>query len=421
MANLTQCPISRCLTESNYCESFPSANTKFQVIVIVVLPIVLAITAPLLSRLPIACRRDDDTPDDAKYSNVDPPMFLCGVGLLPLDCGASGLITVIWGFSLAFVVAFFSLLASPTPCDTALGACRTISCACGSGLVREGYVFMFCLLVLTSATLVQRFSSMAQHHRVQHRLIKPTLILGSLLLALTGVFPEKYDTNGSIDGVYTLLYSLHLLGVFGASTALMLVPFGWFFEHWYTHRQEVPLRSLLARAAYVLSTLGFGMAFMNSASDSKVQDSVVQFCHFLTDEESCNGYPLLSPGNCAEAQSALKLSDNIVQPNFLCKWVPNSQLSNWTRLVAPPSYVESSSCVRHECPLGEYARGVALEFAVLFLTLTYVPSFAIHDVRRLLNRPPPEARRPVLDAVGEPSYQEPLQLAVEQNAGEQRS
>ena len=77
--------------------------------------------------------------------------------------------------------------------------------------------------------------------------------------------------------------------------------------------------------------------------------------------------------------------------------------------------------MRHECPLGEYARGVALEFAVLFLTLTYVPSFAIHDVRRLLNRPPPEARRPVLDAVGEPSYQEPLQLAVEQNAGEQRS
>ena len=30
-----------------------------------------------------------------EYSGIDPPMFLCGVGLLPLECGLSGLLTVI--------------------------------------------------------------------------------------------------------------------------------------------------------------------------------------------------------------------------------------------------------------------------------------------------------------------------------------
>ena len=68
-------------------------------------------------------------------------------------------------------------------------------------------------------------------------------------------------------------------------------------------------------------------------------------------------------------------------------------LTPWTLLIAPATYVSSASCVRHTCPLGEYARGVALEFALLFLTLTYVSSFGLHDCRRLLDRAPPNQRR----------------------------
>jgi hypothetical protein len=43
--------------------------------------------------------------------------------------------------------------------------------------------------------------------------------------------------------------------------------------------------------------------------------------------------------------------------------------------------------VRTSCPIFSYARGVALEFAVLFLTLSYVSTFSLHDTRRLLDRP----------------------------------
>ena len=213
----------------------------------------------------------------------------------------------------AFVVVFFSLLTSPHPCTTALGMCRTMcaarhhrrsvrvpsirariwlslgrrptswsacggaarrsSCACGN-VIPEGYVFMFATLLLTSATLVQRFSRMVQHHRVQHRLAKPTLILGSLLLTLTGIFPERYDQNGQMGGYLSTLYGLHLLGVFGSGTLLLGVPFLWFAEHWWTHRASVPLRSLLCRLLFFAATASFGTAFVLLSSNSIVTDQV---------------------------------------------------------------------------------------------------------------------------------------------------
>ena len=72
-------------------------------------------------------------------------MFLGGVGLLPLECGFSGLLTIIWVMSATFVGTFFYLLNQSHPCSTALGECRTISCICGNA-IPEGYVFMFSYL-----------------------------------------------------------------------------------------------------------------------------------------------------------------------------------------------------------------------------------------------------------------------------------
>ena len=222
MANSTtvHCELSRCEITPDYCETELRTDEIVQLILMVLVPIAIAIFAPRLSVVSAKVwRQDDDIPSTIhKYDGIDPPMFLCGVGLLPLDCGLSGLLTVVGAMAFGFVVIYFSLLFSSNPCSTALGACRTISCACGN-IITEGYVFMFGLLTLTSAILVQRISAMPQHHRVQHRMIKPTLILGSLMLTLTGIFPERYDVNGGMDGMLYLLYSLHLLGVFGSGTS----------------------------------------------------------------------------------------------------------------------------------------------------------------------------------------------------------
>ena len=375
---------------------------------IVLLPILIAAISPCVARGECGrggngkrafCLRDDDSPGETGYNKmIDPPMFLCGIGCLPLDCGLSGLLTVIAAFGFAFATMFYAMLNSTRPCTTPLGACRTISCACGN-LLTQGYIFMFALLVLTATILVQRFSRMTQHHRIQHRTIKPIMVVGSLLLTLTGIFPEKYDANGEMTGIYAGMYNLHLLGVFGSGVCLLWVPYFWFLEHWWTHRrrsgEEVPLRSILTRSVYFVATLVFALCFAVGTSDRTIHDSTVQYCTMLDTKESCDAWPSLTPADCEVAQSCLNgtddsaVCDGAKQPNFSCSWEPTQKFSAWTRLIASGTdYVESAACIRSTCPLYKYARGVALEFALLLLTLTYVSSFALHDVRRLLDRQP---------------------------------
>ena len=64
---------------------------------------------------------------------------------------------------------------------------------------------MFCSLSLTSLLLVQRISAMFHRTRRQHKLIKAALIVGSLLITLTGCFPERYDLTGKNDGALGIL------------------------------------------------------------------------------------------------------------------------------------------------------------------------------------------------------------------------
>ena len=196
-------------------------------------------------------------------SAIDPPMFLGGVGLLPLECGFSGLLTIIWVMSATFVGTFFYLLNQSHPCSTALGECRTISCICGNA-IPEGYVFMFCCLVLTSVILVQRISRMFHQARRHHSGIKLLLIVGALLISLTGIFPERYDQN---DLPLYPLYALHLSGVYGACLLLLCVPFGWFANHWVTHRHELPLSSLVVRSTYFVAVVSFGTALYTYGGD----------------------------------------------------------------------------------------------------------------------------------------------------------
>lgn len=217
--NLSHCALSLCETDPASCATQLTSDEGFVLAACLGVPILIAILAPGIARGGIACKRDDDiaeaSPRRPMYAPVNPPMFLCGVGLLPLDCGKSGLLTVIALLAFAVVVIFTSMATSHRPCTTALGSCRTISCVCGN-LMPEGYTFMLVSLSITSLILVQRLSKMTHHHRKQHKVLKAAMVLGALLLTLTGVFPERYDSNDAIVGSFAVFYNLHLLGVFGS-------------------------------------------------------------------------------------------------------------------------------------------------------------------------------------------------------------
>ena len=157
MANHTSeehCPLSRCVTEPGYCNSEIEDDQFRALILCVCVPLLLAFLSPIVASLfslhfrsGSCCHGDDDRPARAPLhrSAIDPPMFLGGVGLLPLECGFSGLLTIIWVMAATFVGTFFYLLNQSHPCSTALGECRTISCICGNA-IPEGYVFMFSCL-----------------------------------------------------------------------------------------------------------------------------------------------------------------------------------------------------------------------------------------------------------------------------------
>lgn len=278
------------------------------------------------------------------------------------------------------------------------GRCRTISCICGN-VLQEGYVFMFCCLALTSLLLVRRISEMAHRACWRHHLVKGLLITGSLLITLTGSFPERYDINGRSSGPYLVLYTLHIIGVYGSGLLLMGVPFGWFTAHWVAHHdpldgfEHVPLLSMACRTVYVVMTLSMGVAML--VNDSNIVDETVDYCKYLKTKSECEGWPSMDEQSCMSALACLgkgagpsssdSLCDGLLQPNFRCAW-EDSPFTAWTETIAPKLYLKDSSCVKVQCPLFQYARGVALEFAVLLFTLCYVPTFAFHDVQRLLMR-----------------------------------
>jgi hypothetical protein len=57
---------------------------------------------------------------------------------------------------------------------------------------------MLVSLFITSTILVQRFSLMGHRHRPHHVLAKAVLVLGSLMLLLTAIFPQRYDADGTL-------------------------------------------------------------------------------------------------------------------------------------------------------------------------------------------------------------------------------
>jgi len=136
---------------------------------------------------------------------------------------------------------------------------------------------------------------------------------------------------------------------------------------------------------------------------SQVANETNNLCAYMPTEAECVSFPLLSPSECAPLRRCADACSGAAPcecedgtlPNYTCRWL-NATADTVTATLAPESYQRVNRigprCVKAECPLYRYARGVALEFGVLFLILCYVSTFALHDVSRLLARPPSAER-----------------------------
>lgn len=206
------CAAATVCAHEGRCSAVTSTQELALLVVLVLLPILASSYQPSLSRLQHGRLGFSETVG-------------CGP-CIPRICASSGLLAVVVLLVLGFVPTFSLLLASSDPCDTALGACGSISCACGNYL-QKGYVWMFVTLFAAAMLLMKEFARMPGRVNRRARALKTVLAAASLLPCLTAIFPEHFSLDPSdpeLD-LFATGYAMHGLGLAIASLTLVFLPF----------------------------------------------------------------------------------------------------------------------------------------------------------------------------------------------------
>ena len=203
------CAAATVCAHEGRCSAAASTQELVLLVVLVLLPILASSYQPSLARL--------------QHGRLESETFGCGPHA---RAARSGLLAVVVLLVLGFVPTFSLLLASSDPCDTALGACGSISCACGNYL-QKGYVWMFVTLFTASMLLMKEFARMPGRVNRRARALKTVLAAASLLPCLTAIFPEHFSLDPSdpeLD-LFATGYAMHGLGLATASLTLVFLPF----------------------------------------------------------------------------------------------------------------------------------------------------------------------------------------------------
>ena len=380
----TLCSAATVCADADACAPALSSDELALICLIVFGPTVLVLAVPFLS-----ARMDRRARAEVASGGLE--AYLVAEGGFR-RCTANGMIAVLAFFVIAFDVTYFSLLLDAHPCATALGECGSISCACG--LYDQGYVFMFVLLVLFSTYLVKEFSSLPPG-RLR---VKTTLVLASLLCALTGIFPEvEFLDPASPRRLAHDSYVLHALGLFLGPTTIVVITFTWFAavapHAGFTSRLRLALRAATLAALLVLDALA---AAFHHTPDS------TNLCGLIADANHCDTWGALPPPRCAALARAAGARTHHVH-QYTCCWI-NGTMSADEVATLPPAYVAANDgeCRRRSCTLFAFAASTALEFACLLLSAFYIGFYAIPDAHALARATATPAEADSL--LGSPAY-----------------
>jgi len=390
------CAAATACSEPGHCSEHVTAAQLTGLAVTICAPILLSVVLPRLTRATAG------PSPHRKRALVAWPC--CAV---PHACASGGLLVVIWLLTACVVPPFFMLLAAPLPCTTALGGCGTISCS-AANYYFEGYVFMFVVLSVGATVLAREISSFPDHTPWQRNL-RALLILGGLLALLTGIFPERFGTNADREaGGYVFFvgsFSFHLLGLLAAMGLFNATPLCLLLRASRAVRIDWT-RILAIRGVHALAALayfGFFAAFRTLPDAS-------EFCApFAADPAGCAAWPNLTDADCKRLGQLASGPDWLATPDghrlpttYRCVFVRGT-LSEAEGLLLPPAVAaaQTASCYKGECRLYENARSIALEFGLLYLVAAYMATYALPDMRWVLEleapataaAPPPAASR----------------------------
>jgi len=203
--------------------------------------------------------------------------------------------------------------------------------------------------------------------------------LGLMMLSLTGVFP---DVNNYSDANYEYYaetsfsntsHFLHMTGLSGIVLALFSSLYAGMatssFHEWIkcvTCGNPCPQNSghwfRSIHMAVIIIYLGCFVYTDNKTAENDPSN----YCAFETSNHTCDTWPLhdLTIKNCKNVRK-----DKIV-PKYSCSWVDGGE------------FLSTGYCVKDKCEdLFGRVMTIALEYGVLCLSMTYITSFGIHDIR----------------------------------------
>ena len=383
------CPAATSCSDAGGCSTHVSDGEVAALLSIVLLPIALSLWLPALLRR-------------AKGDGGD--LNACGV-TVPRACATSGLLVIVVVMAVGFVPTFALLLTSAHPCHTALGACGSISCACGN-FYEDGYVWMMWLLATAAVLVVREAAALPVppgHPRAAR--LRCVLVLGALAIVCTGVYPEHFSLDPTdTNRFYAIAYGMHGFGLLVALSALVIAPFCWLAC---AARRLPPARrapAVALRAVHVAGLLTYMAAFGLLHRTADVSD----YCAPIGGAAACEAWPALPPAACARLGHLRGGRGHRLPASYTCAWL-NNTLSEVERLLYPPAFAAAAggACRKSRCDLYANARSVALEFGALLLFASYVTTYAVRDTGWVLGLPVlaevggAEARRAlVADEVG---------------------
>ena len=362
MAAVSSCPsASICAADPTVCQSRLSGSEFALLVTLVTVPLFSMLWLPLAGSV------------GSRYRQGLHPGAASGLGVA---LGfSSGMLAVMASLAFAFIPTFFLLLSSPHPCATAIGACGSISCACGN-FYPSGYAWMNAILTISTLLIVRETSDLPWRTRA----VSAT---GGLAILFTAINPERFslDTTSPAD-VLAIGYMLHIFGLAAAIGLLVFVPFARVVRA--TRLRGLTGRSrcrvLLPRTAHIATLVAYLLAF---AALRPQGPDVSDFCSpnspamhrgsRAAAAAACNAWPSLPPAKCARLRHLPPDRGQPLPVRYTCAWV-NASLSEAEELLMPSSYDASfdGACTKATCRLLVNARSMALEFGFLFLQGAYV-------------------------------------------------
>jgi len=310
--------------------------------------------------------------------------------------GQTGIFVLLFILSFGFCGIFFNNIIRHglvSPCNGPVGGCPTISCVAGTYAV-EVYVFMQITLTLIPVLVVRQASEIVANHASPTfflKVCKYIFYISMLSTTLTGIYPARYRTDvtrvdfQAKDSMLDKYGWVHTIGITIGAVLPVVTTLGAFIRSFVkahkTGNQFISPLCLVTRCFFFVIYITSFVVFL---ANNPTPDTLDYCSHFRTESE-CNAFLQINGSDCTLDELEKE------RIRFDCAWT-SWEGSGFTKAVLSTTIASypsewEGSCKRNRCELYKNAFSICAEFAALFISVCYITSFGLFDLKYFVNPP----------------------------------